>query len=350
MFRHIGFALSLALLVALPAAAQDFQKGAAAYKRGDYATALNEWRALAETGDALSQFMVGALYAFGRGVEKDYAEAAKWYRKAAEQGLPAAQNNLGSLYDKGQSVSQDYVEAAKWYRKAAEQGYAQAQNNLGVMYGDGRGVPQNYAEALKWFAKAALQGNLQAKRNIELLKAKRREVEEEEPPPEESLRQPSGVASAAEASTLPTEEAAVPRESGSAEPTRLVPRQPPEGPAVPVGSGTAGPDNENAPRDSETANVNIAEAAPAPAGKRFHVQLSSIRSDDRAVGERAAARLTRTHRSILGDLEVVAIRADLGERGIYYRLRAGPLADYTSAAELCRELTAREQDCIVVRQ
>ena len=37
----------------------------------------------------------------------DYAEAVKWYRKAAEQGLALAQFNLGVMYEKGKGVLQD---------------------------------------------------------------------------------------------------------------------------------------------------------------------------------------------------------------------------------------------------
>ena len=43
-----------ALIVMLPVAVatQDLQKGYVAYQRGDYATALLEWRPLAEQGNA----------------------------------------------------------------------------------------------------------------------------------------------------------------------------------------------------------------------------------------------------------------------------------------------------------
>ena len=36
-------------------ASADFQKGVAAYKSGDYASALREWEPLAEQGDADAQ-------------------------------------------------------------------------------------------------------------------------------------------------------------------------------------------------------------------------------------------------------------------------------------------------------
>jgi TPR repeat protein len=50
------------VFLALPAAAQDLQKGQEAAKRGDFATALEEWRRLAEQGLAAAQFDLGVLY------------------------------------------------------------------------------------------------------------------------------------------------------------------------------------------------------------------------------------------------------------------------------------------------
>ncbi len=75
-------ATALAVMLALPVAAQDFQKGYVAYQRGDYATALREWRPLAEQGDASAQTSLGVMYANGLGVPQDDTEAIKWYRKA----------------------------------------------------------------------------------------------------------------------------------------------------------------------------------------------------------------------------------------------------------------------------
>ena len=53
--------VGLALLLAVPAAGQDFQKGFEAYNNGGYATALREWRPLAEAGDAYAQFNLAQL-------------------------------------------------------------------------------------------------------------------------------------------------------------------------------------------------------------------------------------------------------------------------------------------------
>ena len=96
-------------------------EGVAAYKRGDYATALREFRSLAEQGFAEAQNKLGIMYQHGVGVPQDYAGAAGWYRKAAEQGDAIAQGNLCFIYANGLGVPQDYARAVGLWRKAAEQ-------------------------------------------------------------------------------------------------------------------------------------------------------------------------------------------------------------------------------------
>jgi TPR repeat protein len=157
LLRTVAFLLCTA--VAAPAMAQDFDKGLAAAQAGDNATALQEWRPLAEQGNATAQYNLGVMYDNGYGVIQDYAEAADWWRKAAEQGEASAQYNLGIMYDNGRGVTQDYAEAANWYRKAAEQGYASAQNNLGVMYANGYGVIQDAVVAHMWYNIGGANGN-----------------------------------------------------------------------------------------------------------------------------------------------------------------------------------------------
>ncbi len=136
-----------------------FDEGEAAYDRGDYARAYKEFRPLAEQGDADSQFYLGVMYDFGRGVSQDYIQAMKWFRRAAERGDGEAQFELGWAYAEGQGVPQDYAGAVKWYRKAAEQGFPPAQRELGGLYANGQGMPQDHAEAIKWYRKAAEQGD-----------------------------------------------------------------------------------------------------------------------------------------------------------------------------------------------
>ena len=94
----------------------------AAFKRGDYETAMGEFRPLAEQGDARAQFNLGAMYLYGWGVPRDVGEALRWYRLAADHGLADAQFILGFMYGAGRGVRQDSAAARRWYRKAAEHG------------------------------------------------------------------------------------------------------------------------------------------------------------------------------------------------------------------------------------
>jgi len=45
----------------------------------------------------------------------------------------------------------------------------------------------------------------------------------------------------------------------------------------------------------------------------------------------------------------VAIRTDLGDKGTYYRVEAGPFADAAAAERLCGELKRRKLGCILAR-
>ena len=108
------------------ASAQDIEKGLEAAKKGDFATALKEWRPLAEQGHARAQYNLGVMYHNGHGVVQDHEEAVKWYRLAAEQGAADAQSNLAVLYGIGRGVVQDYVKAHMWSNIASLNGITNA--------------------------------------------------------------------------------------------------------------------------------------------------------------------------------------------------------------------------------
>lgn len=90
MLRATPFALLMVTASALPASA-DYDSGVAAYQRGDFAAAIEEWRAPAEAGEVAAQFSLGSLYFNGEGVSQDFDAAEKWFRKAAEQGHAGGQ-------------------------------------------------------------------------------------------------------------------------------------------------------------------------------------------------------------------------------------------------------------------
>jgi len=94
--------------------------GLRAYRSGDYETAAQEWRLLAEQGDAESQAHLGDLYYEGRGVPQNGEESVRWYLMAAEQNHARAQGRLCTIFgDPGSRVQTDQQKAVKWCRKAA---------------------------------------------------------------------------------------------------------------------------------------------------------------------------------------------------------------------------------------
>ena len=79
----------------------------------------------------------------------------------------------------------------------------------------------------------------------------------------------------------------------------------------------------------------------------MHVQLLSSRSADEA--RNAWARLKDKNGDLLGTLSPTVARGDLGDRGTFFRLRAGPIADEAKARAICESLAGRGVSCIVVR-
>jgi len=158
------------------ALAADFYTALTAYSQGDFRTAFDEFKILAEEGEINSQFAIAIMYDEGQGVSQDHAQAAHWYRKAAAQGHRKAQYNLAFAYDKGEGVEQDSAEAIKWYRKAAAQGLPEAQFTLGVQYDEGINTTPDLAEAVKWYRLAAEQGHLDAQNNLGFMYAQGRGV------------------------------------------------------------------------------------------------------------------------------------------------------------------------------
>ena len=83
-----------ALLLSVNVAA-DSDAGVAAIHAGDYETASNELKLLAEGGDVEAQYNLAVNYEQSQGTPQDYIKAIEWYTKAAEQGLKDAQYSLG---------------------------------------------------------------------------------------------------------------------------------------------------------------------------------------------------------------------------------------------------------------
>src|ERR1700721_780389 len=76
-------------------------------------------------------------------------QTADDFRKLADGGDAAAMYSLGCCYQRGTGgVAVDLKGAADWYTKAANAGNADAMNNLGWLYQNGMGVAADDAQAL----------------------------------------------------------------------------------------------------------------------------------------------------------------------------------------------------------
>lgn len=144
---------------------------------------------------------------------------------------------------------------------------------------------------------------------------------------------PEVVPSMAAPAPAPTPAAATPTAPAAPQPEPVVAAAPAAIPAA-------------APAPAPAPAPIAAQTAALPAGS-FAIQLAAARSEQQAMGE--WARVTGKHTDTLKGLTPSVIRADLGERGVFFRLRAGPLPDKAAADAVCETLKAANEACIVVR-
>jgi hypothetical protein len=98
------------------------------------------------------------------------------------------------------------------------------------------------------------------------------------------------------------------------------------------------------PRAAAPAPRTTASAPPAGGGG-YLVQVSSQRSE--ADAQSAYRSLQARHSSVLSGQPHMIRRADLGERGVYYRAMVGPFASREQAVQLCSSLKSSGGDCVV---
>jgi hypothetical protein len=145
-----------------------------------------------------------------------------------------------------------------------------------------------------------------------------------------------------------------PSASLATKPSATSPAWSPEAPSTTSSGTPVAPATKPAP----TSQVAQAPAVPATVAKRVQtekqakrsgvqVQLLSSRSADEA--RNAWARLKDKNGDLLGTLSPTVARADLGDRGTFYRLRAGPIADEAKARAICDSLAGRGASCIIVQ-
>ncbi len=121
-FLVSGIAAGIIVVCASQVSYASARKGADAFQRGKYEEALKFLKPAARDGDADAMYVLGQMYASGRGIEKDEKLATGYFLKAAELGNADAQQSLGSALMLGEGIEQDMVEALKWFIIAARGG------------------------------------------------------------------------------------------------------------------------------------------------------------------------------------------------------------------------------------
>jgi len=120
---------------------------------------------------------------------------------------------------------------------------------------------------------------------------------------------------------------------------------------VPVAQGAAPPPAAEPPR-THVARTEAPPSAPvatappaAPAAGGYAVQVTSQRSEAEAQTEFKA--LQSKFPSQLGSRQPIIHRAELGDKGTFYRALVGPFASSEAAAAMCSNLKAAGGSCIV---
>lgn len=116
---------------------------------------------------------------------------------------------------------------------------------------------------------------------------------------------------------------------------------------TPVVEKTAEKPAEPAPAaESVKAPEKKAEAAPTPKKGKAQLQLGAYRSEKEA--ETNWAKISKAHSRTLKGYGHNVVRADLGAKGIYYRLRVTGVASMDAARGLCKDLSAKGQACMPI--
>ncbi len=114
---------------------------------------------------------------------------------------------------------------------------------------------------------------------------------------------------------------------------------------APAPAGAAVIPPAGAPAVVPPASPPTVEPAPAPAGGFF----AQVRSDqDLKAAEAELATVADKYKAVLGEVPLSTRQADLKDRGIWFRVLAGPVKSHDEAENLCKRLkSAGLQACIV---
>ena len=343
--HSIASLLGMALILGSAPALADVKAGVDAWGRGDYQTAIKEWRGPADKGDADAQFNLGQAYKLGRGVPQDLVEAEKWYKKAADQGHLQASDNYGLVLFQ----SNRRPEALPYLRASAERGEPRAQYVLGTGHFNGDFVEKDWIRAYALMTRASAQQLPQATTNLAQMdrfipiEDRRRAIELAGQMEQEEKRirtaqvgglRPSPAAAPVKTAQLPPSRPAMPDPAPAPVTPGVTYADPPSTvPSAPVTA--AAPVATSAP---------VATAAPAKAAASgdWRVQLGAFSDENKA---------KNLWNSLEGRVSALSgLQPYLVKAGSITRLQAGPFTTQAQAETTCRSVKAAGNDCITKRR
>jgi len=335
--HSIASLLGMALFAVSTPALADVKAGVDAWGRGDFETAINEWRGPADKGDADAQFNLGQAYKLGRGVPQDLGQAEKWYKKAADQGHLQASDNYGLVLFQANRRT----EALPYLQASAQRGEPRAQYVLGTGHFNGDFVEKDWVKAYALMTRASAQQLPQATTNLAQMdryipvEDRRRAVELAG-----QMEQDEKRVRTAQIGGLRTTQS-----TGEVQTAQL----PPSRPATPAPTPTPAPITPGVtyaptPTPTPAPAAPVATAAPvrAAASGDWRVQLGAFSDEDKA---KTLWTSLERRVSALAGMQPYLVKA-----GGITRLQAGPFATQAQAESMCSSVKASGNDCITKRR
>ncbi len=361
MKRYFVLAAALSCL-ATPSYA-GLNEGIAAAAAGNYAQAAAEFEPLANAGDAAAQYYLAKLYLEGHGPTNDVPRGVDLMTKAAKSGYPEAQAQLGLMYAMGLGVTVDNALAYDWLSKSI----------TALPDGTRRSVAVANRDAVLQRMTPAQRNAIAGGAPLPAAPVAEATPEPAAPAPEpvpEPAAEPAAAPAATQTAEVTPEPAPAAPESAET-PTETPAETPTETPAStaavepspepspsapePAASTEAPATVDSEPEQSSSVEVPAEPAAPAtPAAPAstdqikagVRIQMASLPSEDAAWSE--WKRISQEFKNQVGDLTAVVETADLGQKGIFYRLQAGPFETVAAAKDRCGKLKEAGLDCLVV--
>ena len=325
-------------------AAAGMSEGVAAVTVGDYAKAIAEFQPLAASGNPAAQYQLAKIYLEGRGPADGVAQGIDLMTKAANASYPEAQAQLGLMYAMGLGVDANNMKAYELLSKAVN----------ALPGGTRRAVAEANRDAVLKRMSAGEQAQVAAMAKAMPAETPAAATTAKATTSAKATTTASATTAKKQASeTTTTAKAATNTKPTTTAPAATTPKTVTEAAnksTTSAGTTTKTADASTPAKATQVASAKAPDAAPAggaqkaPTGVR--IQLVSMPSEDAAWD--AWKKLTGQYSSHLTGLTPVLEQADLGTKGTFYRVQAGPFTTVAAAQERCTAMKQAGLDCLVV--